>query len=107
MSSDDKCLTRLLTQECNKFEDVVAIFGIQISRWLISNHESWVSCQRTSNRYTLLLTSRKLVGAMLQAMGESYHVKQFFGTIRRRTFVFADVEGHFDIFLSSQRGNAG
>src|SRR5258707_7693771 len=75
VGSDDESLARLLTQVRDEFEDIITILGIQVTRRLIGNHEGRVGCQRTRNRYSLLLATGELVGAMLQAMSESNQVK--------------------------------
>src|SRR5258706_6959981 len=66
MGGDDKGFSRLFAQLGDELENVFAVARIQIARRLICNYESGIGCQRTSNRNTLLLTARELIGTMIE-----------------------------------------
>src|SRR5579875_3622295 len=68
MGSDDKGFAGLLAQVGDEFEDILTIFGIQVTRRLIGNHKSRVGSQRPRNRDALLLATGELVRAVRQAM---------------------------------------
>lgn len=68
MGSDNKRFAGLLTQIGNQFEDVLAVFRVQVSRRLISDNKGGVGCQGTRDSYALLLATGKLVGSMGETM---------------------------------------
>ncbi len=70
-------------------EHPVGYTFVQVSGWLITQHQAWTANQCTGHGSTLAFTARQFTGLVIQTLVQAYFFKQVAGTFSRCNNRFA------------------
>ena len=102
MRDHDDRVTRLLVECIDEIHDPVRIALVEIARRLIGEEIWHIRNKGSSNRHSLLLTTRELSGISASLACESYLLEDHTGLIATRSM--GDIEDEIDVLRDRQVG---
>ena len=97
MRDHEDCLSKILIRLAQHVEDNARTLRIQVAGGLIGEHDGGTIDEGAGERNSLLLATGKFIGAVLQALSDTEHLRNFLEECRVRRAKAGDVRGDLDI----------